>query len=95
MVAASSGALDSAPAVSMVLSVCRGLDAPGPRPLLRLGPPGGWSVLAVLCPLGFCLSRGEHRILGCVPAPCASGPVLLESCSPRRSPLCGASARAA
>ena len=45
------------------------------------GPPGGWSILAVLCPPGLCLSRGERQILGCVPGAlcsraCAVGIVL-------------------
>ena len=36
-------------------------------PICTAQPTGGRSVLAVLCPPGFCLSQGERRILGCVP----------------------------
>ena len=57
VVAASSGALDSAPAVTKDLSVCRGLDAPRVGPLICSAR--GRSVLAVLGPPGLCLSRGE------------------------------------
>ena len=57
VVAASSGALESAPAVTMELSVCRGLDALGAGPLICSAR--GRSVLAVLGPPGLCLSRGE------------------------------------
>ena len=65
MAAASSGALDSAPAVTTELSVSKGLDALGAGPLIC----SAWSrsVLAVLCPPGFCLSPGECSILGWVP----------------------------
>ena len=40
----------------------------------------GRSILVVLGHLGLCLSRGG-QILGCVLAPCALGPVLLDSLS--------------
>ena len=91
---ATSPALDLAPAVTMELSVCRGLDAPGAGPLICSA--WGRSVFVVLCSPGFCLSRGECRILGCVPGAlwswaCAVGFVLLAALPPRR----GASARAA
>ena len=62
--AASSRALESAPAVTTELSVCRGLDALGEGPLIC--STWGRSVLAVLCPPGLCLSPGERRILDCV-----------------------------
>ena len=46
------------------------------------GPPGGWSVLTILGPLGLRLSQGKCRILDCVPQlPLALGPAPLESCS--------------
>ena len=56
-----SGALESAPAVAMELSVCRSLDAlgAGAADLHSSGPPGGKNVLAVLRLPGFCLSRGS------------------------------------
>ena len=52
----------------------------------RLGAPGGRGVLAVLCPPGLRLSRGERRILGCVPGALGSGPALLESLPGPRLP---------
>ena len=70
LAAARSPALESAPAVTTAVPSphgpgCswggRGADLPS------LGVPGGGSVLAVLGPPRLCLSRGEHRILGCVP----------------------------
>ena len=57
MAAASSRALNSAPAVNTELSVCRGLDALGAGPLIC--PALGRRVLAVLGPPGLCLSQGE------------------------------------
>ena len=63
MAAASSGALHSAPAITMELSVYRDLDAPGMGPLICSA--WGRSVPAVLCPPCFCLSQREHQILGC------------------------------
>ena len=51
------------------LPVRRDLDAPGAggADLHSSGSPGGRSILAVLGPPDLPLSRGEHRILGCVP----------------------------
>ena len=72
---ASYGSLDSAPAVTKELLVCRGLDAPGAGPLICSAR--GRSVLAVLCPPGFCLSWGN----AVSQAPCAPGPALLDSLS--------------
>ena len=64
----------------------QGLEAPGgAADLLSWGR----SVLAVLGPPGLCLSRGRPDP-GCVPAPCAPGPALLDSRSRPRSPLRGA-----
>ena len=66
----------------------------GAADLLSSGLPGGWSVLAVLGPPGFCPSLEELGILGCVsPVPCAPGPVLLESHSWPAAPSAGVSAR--
>ena len=65
MAAASFGALDSTPAVTMELSVCRGPGCSGGGAVIC--SVWGWSFLAVLCPPGFFLSWGEHRILDCVP----------------------------
>ena len=70
MAAASSGALDSGPAVNMELSVCRGLYAPGrPAHLLSSGQecpccPGPSRPLPV---------PGGGWILGCVPGALCSG----------------------
>ena len=75
----------SAPTVTTELSVCRGLEAPGAGPLIFSAR--GRSVLAVLGPPGLCLSRGEATSWAVSPAPCAPGPVLLDSCSRWRSPL--------
>ena len=85
MALASSGALDSAPAVTTEVSVCRGLDAPGAQPLICSAR--GRSVFAVLGPPGFCLSRGEAGSWAVSPVPCAPGPALLDSHSRSRSPL--------
>ena len=50
MAVASSGALDSAPAVTTELSLCRGLDAPGAGPLICSAWAGAsllsWAILA-------------------------------------------------
>ena len=67
VVVASSGALDSAPAVTMESQSARAWMLQGWVYLQSSGPPGSRSILAVLCPPGLCLSRGERRILGCVP----------------------------
>ena len=83
MGAASSGALDSAPAVTTELSACRGLDA-------QLG--AGASLLSWALPASAC--PGGGGILGCVPAPCAPEPALVDSRSQLGSPLRGASPRA-
>ena len=67
--------------------VCRGLDAPGAGPLICSAGAGAsllsWALLASACP-------GGGGILGCVPAPCAPEPALLDSRSRARSPLRGA-----
>ena len=84
MVAASSGALDSAPAVAFKLSVCRGLDGPGVG--LLICSARGRSVLAVLCPPGLCLSQGEVGSWAVSLVPCAPGPALLESRSRPAAP---------
>ena len=75
MVVASSGALDSAPAVTTELTVCRGLEAPGAG--LLICSAWGKSVLAVLGLPGLCLSRGRSD-----PGLCPQCPVL-----PARQPL--------
>ena len=98
LVAASSPALESASTVTTELSVCRGLDAPGAgvTDLHSSGPPGGRSILAVLCPPGFCLFGGERRILGCVPGALCSRACALGIALPATQlPSCGASAGAA
>ena len=69
MSAASSGALDSAPAVTTELSVCRGQDAPGAGPLICSAL--GRSVLVVLGPPGLCLSRGRPNPGMCPGALCS------------------------
>ena len=92
MALASSGALDSAPAVTTELSVCRGLDAPGARPLICSAR--GRSVFAVLGPPGFCLSRGETGSWAVSLAPCAPGPALFDSFSWPGTPHHGAADRA-
>ena len=94
--AASSPALDLAPAVTKELSVCRVLDAPGAGPLICSPQvPGGRSVLAVLGPPGLCVSWEEHRIFGCFPGAlcsraCPAGIALPAA----QTPPCGASAPA-
>ena len=85
MAEASSGDLDSAPAVTTEVSACRGLDAPGLGPLI--GSAWDRSVLAALGPPGFCLSRWEAGSWAVSPTPCAHGPALLDSCSRPVSPL--------
>ena len=65
MEVASPGALDSSPAVTMEISVCRGLDAMGAGLLICLA--WGRRALVVLCPPGFCLSQRKCWILGSVP----------------------------
>ena len=68
MAVASFPALESASAVTTTVSQSSGawmLQGRG-ADLHSLGPPGGRSILDVLCPPGFCLSWGERRILGCV-----------------------------
>ena len=83
--AASSRALESAPAVTTELSVCRGLDALGEGPLICSA--WGRRVLAVLCPPGLCLSRGEARSWAVSLVSCAPSPALLDLRSWPRSPL--------
>ena len=82
MAAASSGALESAPAVAPELSVCRAWR-------LRAGPlicsaGAGASSLSWALPASAC--PGGGGILGCVPAPCAPGPALLDSRSRAAQP---------
>ena len=67
MVAASSLALESAPAVTTAVSQSSGVWMLWGAKLHSSGPPNGRSVLAVLCPPGLHVSRGKHRILGYVP----------------------------
>ena len=69
MAAASSAALESAPAVTTAAPSLQGpgCSRGGGTDLPSSGPPGTRSVLAVLCPPGLCLMGGqERRILGCV-----------------------------
>ena len=64
MAVASSGALESTPAVAMELSVCRVLEAPGAGPLIYSAWTGVslWSLALLIssCP-------GGGQILRCVP----------------------------
>ena len=89
MAVASSPALESAPAL---ITAAPSLQGPGcsrgrGADLHSSGLPAARaSFLAVLCPPSLRLSRGERRILGCVP--CALG-----SWAPQPPPQ-GASARA-
>ena len=92
MAAANSGALYSAPAVTIQLSVCRGLDAPGAGPLSCSA--WGKSVLAVLGPPGLWLSQGEVGSWTVSLSPCVPRPALLDSRTWPRSPLRGAAAGA-
>ena len=89
MAAASTGALDSASAVTMKLSDCRGLDAPGAGSLICSAR--GRSVLGVLGPPDLYLSRGEAGSWAVSPVPRAPGPVLLDWCSRLGSSLSVAS----
>ena len=69
LVAASSPALESAPAVTTAVfqsKVAWMLQGQG-ADLYSLGLPSGRSALTVLGPPGLCLSREDCRILGCVP----------------------------
>ena len=69
LVAASSPALDSTPAVPITVSQSAGawmLQGRGCTDLHSSGPPGGRRVVAALCPPGLCLSPAEHWTLGCV-----------------------------
>ena len=84
MAAASSGALHSAPAITMELSVYRDLDALGMGPLICSA--WGRIVLAVLGLPGLCLSWELVRSLALSLVPCAPRPVLLDSCSWLGSP---------
>ena len=90
MVAASFGDLDLAPAVTMELPVCRGLDALGAR-LLICSAQGrtavGVSLLSWAIPASAC-SGGSARSWAVSPAPCPPGPALLESRFRPRSSLC-------
>ena len=90
MAAVSSPALESAPTVTMELSICRGLDDLGAGPLICSA--WGRIILADLGPPGLCLSQGEARSWAVSPAPFGPGPALLDSCSGWRSPLCRAAA---
>ena len=78
----SSGNLDSAPAGTLEISVCRAWR-------LRAGPlicsaGAGASLLSWALPASAC--PGGGGILGCVPAPCAPGPALLDSRSRAAQP---------
>ena len=86
----SSGYLDSAPAVTPGLSVCRAWRPRGRAADLL----SSWQE----CPCSPGPSRplpvpGGGRILGCVLAPCALAPAPLDSCSRPCSPLHGAAPR--
>ena len=96
MTAASSPALESAPTVTTAVSQSTGAWMLQGRGALICSTRGRLvaGVLTALGPSGIRLPRREHRVLGCVPAPCAPGPALLESRSQLRSPLRGASVRA-
>ena len=93
MVAASSLALDLAPAVTTELSACRACMLPErAASLLSWRPSCGKSVLAVLCPPSLFLSWGERWILGCVPGAlcswaCAVG-IMLQDVQPPQRSLC-------
>ena len=76
MAAASSGALESTPAVTTELSICRDLDALGAGPLICSAR--GRSVLPVLGPPGLFLSWGEAGSWDVSLVPCAPGPALLD-----------------
>ena len=68
-VAASFPALESAPTVTTTAPSPQGpgCSGGGAIGLHSSGPPGGKSVLAILCLLGLCLSQGERWNLRCVP----------------------------
>ena len=62
-----------------------GCSGGGAADLLSSGPPGGWSILTVLGPPGFCLSPGKHWILGpgaLVSGACTVGIALPGPCTP-------------
>ena len=84
--AASSRALESAPAVTTELSVCRGLDALGEGPLIC--STWGRSVLAVLSLLASACPRGSAGSWTVSAGTLCSRPVLLDSRSQLRSPFC-------
>ena len=73
VVAASSPALESAPAVTTAAPSRQGpgCSGVGSANLHSLGPPSGRSVLAVLCPPGLCLSWGSGR--SCAVSPSTLG----------------------
>ena len=70
MAAASSAALESAPAVTTAAPSLQGpgCSGGGGADLQSWGPSGGRSVFAALCPSSLFLPRGERPILGCVPS---------------------------
>ena len=88
---ASSGALESAPAVTRELCVCRAWML---RAGLLICLSRGRSVLAVLGSPGLCLSQREVGSWAVSLVPCAPGSVLLDWLSQPagQPPLCGASA---
>ena len=83
MAAASSGALDSAHAVTMELSACRGLEAPEAG--LLICSAWGRSVLAVLGAPRLCLSGGRPDP-GLCPGALCPGSALLDSSSAGQPP---------
>ena len=71
VVATSSPALESATAVTTGALNLQGPGCSGGGGCLSVqhgAAPPSRSVLSVLCPLGFCLSQGENRILDCDPS---------------------------
>ena len=82
LVAASSPALESAPAVTPTATRPQGpgCSGGGGSDMHSSGPAGSRSVLTVLSPPGLCLSPGGAPDLGlCPPLPWAPGPAPLES----------------
>ena len=88
MAAASSGALDSAPAVTTELSVCRGRDAPGAGPLICSAQAGA-SLLSCALPASAC--PGGRPDPGLCPGALCSGTCAVGFALPaEQPPLCGA-----
>ena len=84
--AASSGALDSAPALTMESQSARAWMLQGGADLQSSGPPGGRSILAVLGPPASACPVGSTDPGLCPPVPWAPGPALLQSLPGRASP---------